>query len=291
MKKKFLIVSGVFLIIASFLLYFGFRRWSLRIPPGWKWEANFIGIQMFPDEKGVMPVKFEPSVYIRTMTISDDGRRPAEVILKDQYMIKDPMTNEIQWEYIVERPNDPRTGMHRTAEYHGDYNLFPRDVEKKTYRFRANYIEGIPLAFQGEEEFEGLLTYIFAYKGRGEYTKSYMGTDEYPGVQIKPGQEIKCRDDQFIFKVWVEPVTGEIIRLEESCYSGDYLYDISSGKEIFPVMVWGGATSGDDNMRRVIRVRQERLKLLLISRYLPLLCLIAGGLLTGVVIVKDKKIT
>ncbi|HBB86543.1 MAG TPA: hypothetical protein DC047_02880 [Blastocatellia bacterium] len=33
-------------------------------------------------------------------------------------------------------------------------------------------------------------------------------------------------DDQFVFKVWVEAVTREIIKIEESCNSNDYLYDI-----------------------------------------------------------------
>lgn len=104
---------------------------------------------------------------------------------------------------------DPQTGAHLQKEYLGDYYIFPRFVEKKTYKFRNNYVKGVPLEFKREEEVAGVQTYLFAYQGYGEYTESYAGTDEYPGIKIPPGQEIRCDDDQFSFKAWVEPVTGE----------------------------------------------------------------------------------
>lgn len=290
MKRKIIIAGGLFLILASLLWHTSLSsRWTERIPRGWEWEANFIGIQSVPDEKGVIPAKGTPSIYLRKNTIKDESKRPDVVVLKDQYITKDPMTNKVIWEYVTEGPVAPRTGEHLEPEHRGDYNIFPRNTEKKTYRFRANYIEGIQLAFQAEEVMEGLATYIFAYKGRGEYTKSYKGSAEYPGVAVRAGQEIKCADDQFVFKAWVEPVTGEIIKLEESCYSGDYIYEISSGRRLAAIMVWGGATSGDDNLRRIEQVKYERQKLLLISRYLPLTGLLAGIILIGAAILKRDE--
>lgn len=290
MKRKIVFAGGLFLILASLLWHTSLSsRWTERIPRGWEWEANFIGIQSVPDEKGVMPAKGIPSIYLRRLTIKDESKRPDMVILKDQYVMKDPTTNKVMWEYATEGPVDPRTGMHTEPEHRSDYNIFPRNTGKKTYGFRANYIEGIPLAFQAEEEMEGLATYLFAYKGRGEYTKSYKGSAEYPGIEVRAGQEIKCADDQFVFKVWVEPVTGETIKSEESCYSGDYIYEISSGRRLSPIMVWGGATSGDDNLRRIGQVKYERQRLLFMSRYLPLTGLLAGIILIGVAILKRDE--
>lgn len=290
MKRKIFIISGLFLIFTSLLWHTSLSsRWTERIPRGWKWEASFIGTQLFPDANGVMQGKGIPSIYLRRITVVDESKRPDVVVLKDQYVMKDPMTNKTLWEYTTEGPVDPRTGEHLGPDHRRNYNLLPRNIEKKTYRFRANYIEGIPLAFQGEEEMEGLVTYIFAYKGRGEYTKSYKGSAEYPGIEVSAGQEIKCADDQFVFKVWVEPVTGEIIKLEESCYSGDYIYEISSGRRLSAILVWGGATLGDDNLRRIEQVKYERQKLLLISRYLPLTGLLAGIILIGVAILKRDE--
>jgi hypothetical protein len=76
--------------------------------------------------------------------------------------------------------------------------------------------------------------------------------------------------------MWVEPVTGSILKIDESCYSGDYLYDVATGDPLFPVLRWGAVTAGDDVQARSDSVRTQRIQYLWATRYLPLLLIGAG---------------
>lgn len=281
--KKVLIIAGLGLIIfAGVWKYLISPAMIDRLPKDWTWEANFVGIQTMPDEKtGKFPEKDITALYIRKIYITSEKKRPESVSVEDKYTIINPADKNILWEYIFKAEVDPGTGRHLREEWKDDYFVLPRFTEKKTYNFRNNYIKGVPLVYQKEEETEGINTYVFSYKGRGEYTESYEGTKDYPGTKVEPGQEIKCADDQFIFKAWVEPITGETITLQESCGSGDYIYDIKTGKQLAAVLRWSGITAGDDVVHRAEKVRKERFRILLITMYLPMGMVGAGILFFG----------
>jgi hypothetical protein len=290
MKKGVWIVIGLILLGAAALWRYELApRWAQRIPPGWHWEANFVGIEAYPDEAtGKFPEKSLASRYERSMRIVDEGNRPDAVSMEDRYTIRNSATGKTVWEYIYHAQVDPRTGAHLQPEYQSDWLVFPRGVEKKTYSLRSNYLKGAPLQFQQEENITGLPTYVFAYKGHAEYTEAYGGTADYPGVKTESGQDIHCADDYFFFKALVEPMTGEIIKIEESCVSGDYIYEIATGKQLAAVMRWGGSTAGDDVLKRVEWVQHERTRLLWLFSYAPLLLLAAGLLLLAFGMVPHK---
>jgi hypothetical protein len=235
-----------------------------RIPPGWEWRSSFVGTQTWPDpESGSFPERDVPGIYTRAITIEDEAGRPDSVVLKDDYVIRDPVTEEVTWRYTVYPRVDPATGSHLDPEHREDFVVFPREVERRPYRIRMNYIEGVRLDFLKEEVVEGLEVYVFGYKGRGEYTDSYLETADFPGIPVAAGQEIKCADDQFIFVAWVEPLTGEAVKMLERCDSGDYLFNASTGEPISPILRWGGNTTGIDVFDRVDLVRRERLRTIL----------------------------
>ena len=290
MRKKILMAVGLALFgltaVWQFVLV---PRWTERIPVGWQWESDFIGFNAYPDpQTGRMPETELTGTYTHAITVIANSRRPGSLELDDRYLIRDVVSGNVTWEYNFRAQVDPRTGAHLKVEYRGDYFLFPRNVEQKIYNLRFSYLKGIPVAFQREEEVEGLATYLFAYHGRGEYTEAYAGTAEYPGTKVQPGQEIKCADDQLVFKVWVEPVTGEIIKIEENCNSNDYIYDIATGKQLAAVDRWGGETVGDDVISRAEIVSRERTKLLRTKRYIPAGLLVAGLLCFGFVMLPKR---
>jgi len=250
---------------------------TLRIPNDWHWSADLIGVSTLPDEQlGRFPDKDALGRYQRIIQVEPGSGRPHEVILVDRFIISNLRTGQTDWEYVYRAPVNPATGEHLTPEYHSQYFVFPRNVQKKTYVIRFSYLNGIPLTYRGESEIEGIRVYHFYYKGRGEYTASYQGTEKYPGISVEPGQEIRCADDQFVFETWVEPVTGEMVKIQESCYSGDYLFDTATGKAIRPVYRWAGITTSDDIIQRVEWIRAERSRILLVSLYLPLTIGFAG---------------
>ena len=216
--------------------------------------------------------------------VSEEGR-PNSVRIEDSFLIQDMVTGKTVWEYVLHADVNPANGQYLATDYQGQYLVFPRHVEKKTYILRANYLTGVPMAFQREVDVEGLPTYLFSYFGRGEYTDSYFGTQQFPGTRVLEQQEIKCDQDKFSFQVWVEPLTGAIIKLEEGCVTGDYIFDRATGEKLAAVSRWAGSTAGDDVLARADLIRAERARILWIETNIPLIllwlgiiCLLMGGL-------------
>lgn len=280
---RFQYVAAVLLLGAAGACRFVLApHYTQRVPPGWEWRATFLGSSSTPDEKtGQFPDKDTLNTYEREMTLADESGRPTVVVLEYRYTGYEHGTRKITWEYITRELVDPWTGARLEPEFQGDVALFPRNTQKQTYSLRTNYLKGVPLRFEREERIEGLNTYVFSYKGRGEYTESYAGSPKYPGIRVEPGQEIKCADDQFSIRAWVEPVTGEIIKVDERAPSGDWIYDVATGKKLAPVLRWRGSTAGDDLLRRVDAVRWERTRLLSWHYYSPWL-LVGGALILSV---------
>lgn len=279
-KIILLSLSGLCILAAAVTKFIITPQETIRIPHGWSWQSNMVGVQTWADPvTGKFPTKDELSLYERKIFVKDETGRPDSIILEDQYTIIDPNSGKIMWQYIFSAAVDPKTGRHLKKEFKDDYYVFPQNVEKTTYSIRNNYMEGVPVNFVKELEIEGLEVFLFSYTGRAEYTDSYLGTVEYPGVKVSTGQEIKCADDQFKISFWVEPITGEIIKIDESCYSGDCIYDIAAGIQLTPLCLWGGSTEGDDNINRVERTSAKKFHFLFLSIYLP-----AGFFVIGIIV-------
>jgi len=283
MRKKILIAAGFSLLVFTAVWQFALvPRLTERIPSGWTWKAEFIGSNDYPDpETGKLPEKTSTSIYRRQMFVESETGRPRSIIVADTNFTLDPATGKKIWEYNYRAEVDPQTGAHLQKEYAGDYYIFPRFVEKKIYKFRNNYVKGIPLEFRREEKINEVQTYLFSYQGRGEYTESYGTTAEYVGTEVAPGQEIKCDEDKFTFNVWVEPTTGEIIKLYEGCLAADYIFEVATGKRLDLISSWDGETGGDDSIKRAAAVLRERARLMWITRYIPFIFSLAGVLCFG----------
>ncbi|MBI4877123.1 MAG: DUF3068 domain-containing protein [Acidobacteria bacterium] len=287
--RRLLFCTGIALIAAAgawrFLLA---PRWTQRIPPGWKWETTFIGAVGYADPaSGVYPVKNPTSTYQRSVRAASELGRPASVRMQDRMTTLNPRTGKKEWEYISEALVNPASGAHADPRYRGDYYLFPRHVSKRAYRLRQNYLKGTPLAFEAEEEIAGLNTYVFSYRGAAEYTESFAGTADYPGVRVAPGQEIRCADHQFRFRIWVEPVTGETLKIEESCWSGDTVYDARTQRPVQPIVRWGGVVAGDAVTALAERARAARARILA-AEYLPGVLVLLGLTCAGLPLVRRK---
>jgi len=283
MMKKVFLATGLILVCAAGLWYFGLSsRWTNRITPGWEWASNTIGTVAWADfETGIYPDDSQVTFNKRLIHPVGPAAQSGGLLLEDVYTTIDPSTGEVTWESVYAAPVDPKTGAHLQQEYAGDQFVFPRNVEKKPYNIRYSSYKGLPLTFQGQEAVEGLQTYLFSYKGAAEYTEAYQGTEGYEGVEVEPGQEIRCTDDQFTVKLWVEPVTGEIVKYDEGCPSGDSVFDIASNEELYPLSRWTGASAGDDVVLRASQISRQRAQYFWLGLYIPLILLLAGLLFLG----------
>lgn len=147
---------------------------------------------------------------------------------------------------------DPGTGTIVGGDAAGDHYVLPRFAERRAYPITSSYLRGIELKYEAEEVVAGLSTYIYEYRGDVEYTFAYSGSPNFPGIQVAAGEEIRCRDAQF--RAWVEPVTGEIVKVQESCRSGDYVHARASGRPLRPIAIWGGETTSSDVLTRATQI-------------------------------------
>ena len=264
-------IAALLLIGAAAAWRFGLaRRWTQRLAPGWNASSDYVGTMTYADPRsGRLPDRDPVSKYERSQRVSPDSGRPGSMVLEDRLLIRDIETGKTTWEYTTWNVVDPGTGGLQAGAYRGDIAVFPRNVQRTRYRLRANYVKGLPLNFERVESLDGLPTYVFAYRGRGEYTESYAGSGEYPGITPPPGDEIRCADDQFYYRVWVEPITGEQVKLEEGCLSGDYYYNVATGHRAGAVARWNGVTAGDALIERIAEVRSLRSQYLWFTRYVP----------------------
>jgi hypothetical protein len=260
------------------------RRWTQRIPAGWSTTIHYVGTATPPDpHTGRLPESSSLENYERTQRITSEAGRPHWVEIEERYTARDPVTGRPVFAYITRDTVSPETGAHTDAPHRGDIVLFPRHVRPTVYRLRSNYINGIPLTFQRTERLEGVQTYLFTYRGRLEQTAAYANsTGDLGGLRVQPDQEVRCLDDQFYYRTWVEPTTGEQVKVEEGCPSGDYVFDLVSRRPVTALARWTGVTAGDDLIERVSEIRRLRWQYLWTSRYLGLTLLAAGLVLLGV---------
>ena len=282
MNWKLLGAGGGLVVAAGVHAMWLAPRWTQRLPPGWTASSRYVGTLGYADPRtGRLPDRDPLSEYERTQRVVSDSGRPRSVVLEDRLVIRDIATGKTTWQYVTRNVVDPRTGAHVAEAYRGEIAVFPHQVERMTYRLRANYVKGVPLGFERPDTLDGLPTYLFAYRGRGEYTESYVGSGQFAGIRTPPGDEIRCADDQFYYRAWIEPITGEQVKLEESCTSSDYFFAVATGKRGAAVDRWSGVTAGDALIERIAEVRSKRAKYMWVSRYLPGSLLIAGVALFG----------
>jgi len=284
MRRSYVIASITLAVLATAWQFGLGRRWTMRSPRDGVFETRYVGTQTNADSTtGVVPAADALSTYDRSIRVTDAADWPRSVLVLDNYTVRDIQTRAVLYEYVTKERIDPRTGALADGPHRGDIVLFPRDVQKRTYTLRSNYMRGVPLQFSGEHSLGGLNTYLFSYRGRLNLTAAYSGTSESPGMNIPAGQEIRCADDQFYYRIWVEPLTGEQVKVEEGCLSGDFFYDKITGKQGAAIDRWNGETSGVDLAARVTEVFHARRTYTWAALYLPGLvvaaslgCLVAG---------------
>jgi hypothetical protein len=283
-RNSLLISIALVLVAAAAVWRFGpARRWTQRLPPAWRAASHYSGTVRYADPRtGRIPDGDQIADYDRVEHLVEETGRPRWVLFEERQVVHEIGTGTVVFEYATRDTVDPQSGGHLAARYRGDVVVFPRAVQRTTYRLRSNYLKGIPVSFEREDTLEGLPTYVFSYHGPAESTESYAGTSDFPGVRAPAGQQIRCGDDRFYYRTWVEPRTGEQVKLEEGCPAGDYLVDVATGHRVAPVARWTGVTAGDALIERLAEVRGLRTRYLWASRYAPVTLVAVGVLLLAV---------
>jgi hypothetical protein len=287
MKRSYIVAAIVLAVFAAIWHFSLASRWTMRVRRDAVITTHYVGTQTDVDPAtGVVPQRDALSNYDRIVKVVDAADWPRSVILEDKSSVRNIRTGAIDFEYITRERIDPVTGAWSDGPYKGEIVFFPRNVQKRTYTMRANYIPSVPLAFSGVRDVGGIETYLFSYKGPIEYTAIFAGTPEAPGIKVLPGQEIRCADEQFYYRAWVEPRTGAQLKVEEGCLSGDFVYDKVTGKKVAALDRWSGMTAGSNLGSGITEIYKAR-RAYLLAVYLPGILLI--GSLTALAAGRSRR--
>lgn len=263
---------------------------TIRIPPTWTSRTLYAGTQTFADPRtGLLPDTDQLARYERYLDVIDARNWPVTVTVRDRNSVFEPVKDSVIWQYVTTAEVDPQTGARAGGAHAGEIVVFPRNVRKQTYTLRTSYMKGIPLAFEREELVDGLKAYVFGYRGPGEYTKSYAGSEKYPGIILPAGQEIRCADDQFHYRVWIEPHTGMQVRVEEGCPSGDYAVEAATGRRLQAIDRFSGVSSGNGLARRVEEAYRERWRVMWVAVYFPIITAAFSGVFILLSLLRRKN--
>jgi hypothetical protein len=147
------------------------------------------------------------------------------------------------------------------------YFEFPRNLTRGDYSTWFYYLtEPFKVKFERDERILGLETYLFSYDLEFDATSGFSEAD--PLVpEVYNVKEVPSG------KIWVEPVTGVIVKLVDR---GDDYYvektgSIMSAPVVSPLFKWT-ATYSDDTIANQVRIAQnEKQKIILFERWIPIL--------------------
>ena len=269
MKRSYIVAA---IALAAFAAVWHFSvapRWTRRVPRNAVFTSQYVGTNTSADPRtGIVPVHDALSNYERIVVVKDAADWPRSLILEDKLSARNIETGMVDFEYIASEQIDPETGALAEGPHKGEIVLFPRNVQQRNYTMRSNYIPGLLLKFSGVREIGGLETYLFSYKGPIEYAAIYAGTAETPGIKLLPGQDIRCADDNFYYRTWVEPRTGTQVQVEEGCLSGDFVYDKATGNKVSAIDRWNGVSAGSNLSSGITEIYNAR-RVYLSALYLP----------------------
>jgi hypothetical protein len=246
------VVAGVWVAVIS-------PRYQMRFPDGWSWRFDAEGYTVYPSGSDFPPPPYNNDLNIRSITIESENA-DGSITFYDRYQTFDPATNAQLWDLEYRTTVDPISGR-LLAPYENDYFFLPRNPDKTTYTIRNSAYESIPMTFVEEVQVEGVNTYLYQFKG------TWNNTILYPDYELGEGQTILCFD--FELSYWIEPNTGDPVKLLEDC-PGDWVVNQTTETKILPISKWRTETSTTDPVRQVesiiARLNQERL----LSVFVPL---------------------
>ena len=254
-KTMALAISVLLILGAGLARWRAVAEWNVRIPKDWNFEVEFIGSEAPADQSGKFPEKRLVTLYKRSLFVKEWG--PKRAIIEDIYTGYDAQTNAVTWEmkgvFIV----DPATGRHIGHDTHpeaiGILYQFPRNSEEKAYTIFNHMYTNLPYRFDRKDVIDGLDVNVFHFAGDVYMDEIYQGTKAYPGFITPVGQRIS---GFYTTEVWVEPLTGGIIKQNENS-TGDYFVDAKTRNKIAPVNFWGVKMAPKSVYQRVQDTKQQ----------------------------------
>ena len=288
MKKNFLLIGCLLLVLFGVWKGYLENRLTLRIPQGWSYHAQYLGNLVYADENGNIPPGKQLNMYHRDFTLV--SWEPTKAVIEDLYRTYDIQNGEITWESKLLFTVDPASGKIISYPGHpeapGLFYLFPQNTKKQTYTFFSYDLNPIPLEYKREEIREGVVLYVFSYAGPIDFTEIYMDAYIEADFNFPAGARLVTTD--YYREIWVEPLTGEIVQFIEDS-PGDYIMAPETNEKLAIVAVWSGKYTGKTMDHILQRTKNIMMQLKLFQGYIPYTFLFGGLIILAVGLVSGWK--
>lgn len=284
-KKKYILpfIAAMFCIAAMFLWIKVIAPELTKLPHNFSYEANVDSIDSFYDsqiEEFQTEIKSNNKLYYQTEE-SEEG----VLLIKNIFNVRQPSGENI---FSVERLYgiDPFKRAH--LKDYGDENrtgyLFgPRNTKKgeNFIYWHINYNEPASMHFVGEEELYGLTVYRYEANYQADQTENLA---YLPEVNKTRGVNLDIH-----LTLWIEPTSGWLVKFQDR--STGYFYDLKTKERQEPWNKFSNTYGETEIQLQVERAKEEKTKIILIEKTIPLILLGLGILFfTGSLLSHFKKI-
>jgi len=170
----------------------------------------------------------------------------------------------------------------------GQLYLFPFSTQKKTYQyFDGTLRKSLPMAYQGEEKFDGLPTYRFQQVVPQQDLPTDAQTLSGLLSFLAPDAKTGTMNYQATRTLWVEPLTGAIVGYREQQHR-ELVPDTGSS-----VVILDATFQYDQATLKAVhdQAADGRSQLLLLGRYVPIGLLVCGFVLALLGVLVTRRAT
>ncbi|MFZ5760324.1 MAG: porin PorA family protein [Thermodesulfobacteriota bacterium] len=274
-KGRFFFLAGLIFLAAVPVWRLLFEpRLTLRIPPGWSIQTEYLGNLLWADAQGNIDGPKNLNLYKRSFAVRE--WRPDRAVIEDLYQTIDVQSGAVTWETTIHFLVDPQTGTIISHDKHpeatGLFYVFPQNTEKSQYQFFNYDLYPYTMHYKRTEMLDGMEIYVFSFQGKLDFTDMFHAA--YSNSPIPIGNRRMITED-FYRELWVEPVSGELVRIIEND-PGDYLVDPETGMGKMLYCVWSGKTTGNTVKHLLQLAKKRRWELEMFRVWLPALLLTAA---------------
>lgn len=234
-----------------------------KIPDDFQYTVPILSIDNFYDaEKQDFGGEFYSSTKFSYGVV---GKQSGILIIKNIFDVRKFTGEKI---FAVERLYgiDPKTGRHTPG--YGDkdregYLFAPRNLKRGQdfVYWHINYDAPAHMKFEGEEEINGLRVYKYETDYHVDQTAD-LG--HLPGVPEERGVNLDIN-----LQLWVEPVTGRMIKYEDKTIA--YYYNIITKERIHPWNKFNNNFNAISVEQQVEIAKNEKFKLFIFNYLIPAL--------------------
>jgi hypothetical protein len=172
---------------------------------------------------------------------------------------------EVKKEYGVDRSSrEIQNGFGQYAT--NTFYLFPLKLKEQTYNvWFTQYLYPIALTFNEVEEIQGLVVYHYS-------AENFIFDDSAGFNWLDTVPELYKVFTDGTVNVWVEPLSGVIVDYKGGGVA--YYADLITGEKVQDMQTWSNEYSDDTIANQVRLAQNEKQRILLYERWIPILLLI-----------------